>query len=87
MEDYLEATLNYLPALTKQHDYLLTNINVYVAQPNVSFQDPELMKSGEIGYQVDLFYNFKKGSPLGGKYGTKLSFNSALWYNLGGNYD
>ena len=86
-KEYLEATLNYLPALTKQHDYLLTNINVYVAQPNVSFQDPELMKSGEIGYQVDLFYNFKKGSPLGGKYGTKLSFNSALWYNLGGDYD
>ena len=24
-----------------------------------------MMKSGEIGYQVDLFYNFKKGS--GGK--------------------
>ena len=85
--DYLEATLNYLPALTKQHDYLLTNINVYEAQANVSFQDPELMKSGETGYQVDLFYNFKKGSALGGKYGTKLSFNSALWYNLGGNYD
>ena len=85
--DYLETSINYLPALTKQHDYLLSNINVYESQPYVSFQDPELMKSGEIGYQLDLFYNFKKDSPLGGKYGTKLSFNSALWYNLGGDYD
>ena len=32
-----ETTINYLPALTKQHDYLLTNINIYESQPYVSF--------------------------------------------------
>ena len=84
--DYLETNINYLPALTKQHDYLLSNINVYESQPYVSFQDPVLMKAGEIGFQLDLYYNFEKGSPLGGKYGTKLSFNSSLWNNLGGEF-
>ena len=84
--DYLETSINYLPALTKQHDYLLSNINVYEAQPYVSFQDPKLMKAGEIGFQLDLYYNFEKGSPLGGKYGTKMSFNSSLWNNLGGEF-
>ena len=84
--DYLETSINYLPALTKQHDYLLSNINVYESQPYVSFQDPKLMKAGEIGFQLDLYYNFEKGSPLGGKYGTKLSFNSSLWNNLGGEF-
>jgi len=32
-----EGNLNYIPALTRQHDYLLTNIYVYQAQPNLSF--------------------------------------------------
>ena len=52
----------------------------------MSFQDPKLMKAGEIGFQLDLYYNFEKGSPLGGKYGTKMSFNSSLWNNLGGEF-
>lgn len=84
--DYLETSINYLPALTKQHDYLLSNINVYEAQPNVSFQDPKLMKTGEIGFQIDLYYTFKKDTSLGGKYGTKLSFNTSLWNNLTGDF-
>tara|TARA_B100000575_G_C23108032_1_gene639715 strand:- start:151 stop:1794 length:1644 start_codon:yes stop_codon:yes gene_type:complete len=84
---YFETTLNYLPALTKQHDYLLTNINVYQSQPNISFQDPSLMKAGEIGFQLDAYYNIKKKTFLGGKYGTKISLNISKWNNLKGNYD
>ena len=84
---YFETTLNYLPALTKQHDYLLTNINVYQSQPNISFQDPSLMKAGEIGFQLDAYYNIKKETFLGGKYGTKISLNISKWNNLKGNYD
>ena len=84
--DFLETSINYLPALTKQHDYLLSNINVYEAQPYVSFQDPKLMKAGEIGFQVDLYYTFKKNTTLGGKYGTKLSFNTSIWNNLSGDF-
>ncbi len=34
---YNESIVNYLPALTKQHDYSLANLYVYAAQPNVSF--------------------------------------------------
>ena len=84
---YFETTLNYLPALTKQHDYLLTNINVYQSQPNISFQDPSLMKAGEIGFQLDAYYNIKKETFLGGKYGAKISLNISKWNNLKGNYD
>jgi len=65
------APVNYLPALTKQHDYLTSNIYVYAAQGK-----------GESGFQTDLFYTFKSGTALGGKYGTKLSFNASLFGSL-----
>ncbi|OIQ27893.1 MAG: hypothetical protein BM564_10860 [Bacteroidetes bacterium MedPE-SWsnd-G2] len=77
--------INYVPALTKQHDYSLTNIYVYQSQPRLSFNP--LGKAGEIGGQIDIFYKIKKGSSLGGKYGTKLAFNFANWYGLGGTFD
>lgn len=80
-------TINYIPALTKQHDYLLTNIYVYQAQPNVSIFRPSLQKAGEIGGQFDLYYNIKKGSPLGGEYGTNLALNASYYANLKGDYD
>ena len=56
--------MNYLPALTRQHDYLTTNIYVYNAQA-----------MGEIGGQVDMFYNAPKGSGIGGKHGSQFSLN------------
>lgn len=84
---FLENNINFTPALTKQHDYLLTNIFVYQAQSQVIFADPELMEAGEIGGQVDVYYNIKKGSPLGGKYGTKIAFNASYWAGLKGEYD
>ena len=46
---------------------------MYESQPNVSFPDPELMKSGEIGYQFDLYYDLKEGSNLGGNMGLSYS--------------
>ncbi len=82
---YNEGVVNYLPALTKQYDYSLTNIYVYAAQSNISFE-PNRNKAGEIGGQVDVFYNFKKETPLGGKYGTNISVNFSRWYGLGGKY-
>ena len=84
---FLENNINFTPALTKQHDYLLTNIFVYQAQSQVVFADPQLMEAGEIGGQVDLFYNIKKGTSLGGQYGTKLAFNASYWAGLKGDYD
>ena len=69
---YNESIVNYLPALTKQHDYSLTNLYVYSAQPNVSFQSNTLTKAGEIGMQADLYYFIEEETFLGGKYGANL---------------
>ena len=79
MNVYNEGIINYVPALTKQHDYMLTNIYVYQAQPHINFDQKE---AGEIGGQLDIFYNFAKGSFLGGKYGTKLAVNASYWNGL-----
>lgn len=77
---YNELIVNYLPALTKQHDYSLANIYVYQSQPAIQFNPLE--KAGEIGGQLDFYYTLKKNSLLGGKYGTKISINTSLWYGL-----
>ncbi len=84
---YNESIINYLPALTKQHDYSLANLYVYSAQPNVSFQSNSLTKAGEIGTQIDLYYSIKKGGFLGGKYGTNIALNASIWNNLDGTYN
>ena len=83
---YNQGLLNYIPALTKQYDYSLTNIYVYAAQANLSFE-PNRNKAGEIGGQIDLFFQLKKGTPLGGKYGTNIAINYAQWHGLKGTYD
>lgn len=84
LNSYNEAIVNYLPALTKQHDYLLTNMYVYQSQPNVNFTTHEV---GEIGGQIDIFYNFKKGTALGGQYGTKLAVNGSYWNGLNAEFN
>lgn len=82
-----DRILNYVPSLTKQHHSNLANIYVYQAQNRVAMQfDEQIEKFGEIGGQLDIFYNFKKGSALGGKYGTKISINSSNWFNLAADY-
>lgn len=60
--------MNFIPAITRQHDYLTTNIYVYNAQ-----------SMGEIGGQLDLFYNAQKGTALGGKFGSKYSLNFSTY--------
>jgi len=45
------------------------------------------MKAGVIGFQLDAYYNIKKETFLGGKYGAKISLNISKWNNLKGNYD
>lgn len=80
-----DQRINYLPSLTKQQDFSLANIYVYQAQPQLSFNPTG--KSGEIGYQLDAFYKFKRGTALGGKYGTQLALNYSIWYGLDATYD
>jgi Family of unknown function (DUF6029) len=85
--NYNDKIINYVPALTKQHHYNLANIYVYQAQNRVDFQDQEKTKAGEIGGQIDVFYDIKKKTLLGGKYGTKVAINISNWYNLDGDYN
>ncbi len=62
-----DLLINYLPALTRQHTYnLAATIYPYATQPN-----------GEMAYQADITYSLKKGSKLGGKYGTTILVNYA----------
>lgn len=65
------SIINYLPALTKQHTYQLAAFYPYASQPN-----------GETGMQAELGYKFKKGTKLGGKYGTSVTLNYAGSYGL-----
>lgn len=68
--------INYLPALTKQHDNLTSNIYVYSTQPK-----------GEIGGQSDLYYTFKSGTKIGGKYGTTIAANFSYYNSLNDSSD
>lgn len=55
---------NYLPSLTINYTNRLFSLYPYVTQ-----------NQGEFGGQFELSYKFKKGSSLGGKYGTYISLN------------
>jgi hypothetical protein len=65
------ALLNYVPALTKLYTYALPNLYPYAAQT-----------LGEIGGKADIYYQFKRGSTIGGRYGTKLSLTASLYRDL-----
>jgi hypothetical protein len=56
--------INYLPAVTKNHTYLLPALYPYATQPN-----------GEFGFQGEFFYNIKPGQIGNGKYGTDLTID------------
>ena len=69
--------LSYCPALTSQHTYMLMTLNPY---------SPEIgrarMRGGEIGGQLDAFYNFRRGTMIGGKRGMKVHANFSTYYSL-----
>ncbi len=71
MSESMVTLMNYVPALTKQHEFLTTNIYVYNAQA-----------LGELGGQLDFFYNFEKGSAIGGKHGANLGINLSHYSGL-----
>ncbi len=71
-EALTNVLINYLPALTRQHTYnLLATLYPYATQPN-----------GEVAFQGDLTYKFKKKTLLGGKYGTFVSVNASMVNNI-----
>lgn len=56
--------LNYIPALNKQHTYSLLTFYPYASQ-----------SKGEMEFSSEVKYKFKKGSALGGAYGTEVIIN------------
>ena len=68
-----ELTLNYIPAISKQHAYTLAAFYPFATQP-----------LGEIGFQGEINYTFKKKSKLGGKYGTQVTVNYSRINGLNG---
>lgn len=78
--EFNKGVINYIPALTKQYDYSLQNIYVYQAQS--VFDMIYEKKLGEVGGQFDFYYDFKKGTLLGGRYGTNLVVNGSYWAAL-----
>lgn len=70
--------INYVPAMCAQYTYLLTTLEPY----NPELGDVNYNNSGEIGGQVDIYYNFRRGSALGGKRGMKLHANFSTYYTL-----
>ena len=67
--------MNYIPTLSKPHAYTLLAIYPCATQA-----------MGELGVQLDIFYKIKKGTLLGGKYGTKVNFNFSRINGLEGGY-
>lgn len=59
-----DLQINYLPAITKTHTYAFPAMYPFATQPN-----------GQIGFNFEFFYTFKRQSLLGGKYGTSLNIN------------
>ena len=51
IDKYGGNTINYLPALTRQYTYMLTNLNPYQVRVN-----------GEMGGQIDLCYSYRSKS-------------------------
>ena len=66
-----DLNMNYIPSFTKQNTYSLLAFYPYGTQPN-----------GEINYQSEIEMKIKKGTFLGGKYGTDLAFNVSQAYGL-----
>lgn len=69
------SMINHLPAFTMDQTYALAALYPYATQPD-----------GEWAYQANLGYNFKRHTPLGGKYGTLLKVNYSLVKGIKKNY-
>lgn len=65
-----DVFINYLPAMNKTHTYnLVASLYPYATQP-----------VGETAFQAEVLYTIKKGSKVGGKYGTSINANFSTAY-------
>ena len=58
------SNINHLPAFTMEHTYTLAALYPYATHPQ-----------GEWAYQAEGGYTFRRGTALGGKYGTTVKVN------------
>lgn len=69
-KELTDLFINYLPAMNKTHTYnLVSSIYPYATQP-----------TGEIAFQAEVLYTFKRKSKIGGKYGTSINANFSTAY-------
>lgn len=72
-QNLIPAYINNMPAFTYQHTYSLAAMYPYATQA----------APGEWAFQGSFAYKFKKGTALGGRYGTKITFNGSYICGLG----
>ena len=72
--------ISYVPAMSTQYTYMLTTLHPY--NPQVGDESTFMFNSGEIGGQIDAFYNFRRGTKIGGKRGMKVHANFSTYYTL-----
>lgn len=72
--------ISYVPAMSTQYTYMLTTLHPY--NPQVGDESTFTFNSGEIGGQIDAFYNFRRGTAIGGKRGMKVHANFSTYYTL-----
>lgn len=76
-KELTDLFINYLPALNKTHTYnLVASIYPYATQP-----------VGEVAFQAEVLYTFKRKSKIGGKYGTSINANFSTAYMPNRNTD
>ncbi len=72
--------ISYVPAMSTQYTYMLTTLHPY--NPQLGDESTFLFNSGEIGGPLDAFYNFRRGTALGGKRGMKVHANFSTYYTI-----
>lgn len=86
MNQFISATsdnpvanlISYIPAMCTQYTYMLTTLDPY--SPIIG--NGIGPSSGEIGGQIDAFYNFRRGTAIGGKRGMRIHANFSTYYTL-----
>lgn len=59
-----DLSINYLPAIAKTHTYSLPAMYPFATQ-----------SLGQVGFNFEFFYTFKRKTLFGGKYGTNITLN------------
>ena len=72
--------LNYVPAMCTQYSYMLTTLHPYGARTGEI--SSRYTNSGEMGGQIDVFYNFRRGTVLGGKRGMRVHANFSTYHAI-----